>query len=108
MAARKSRARAWGVRAGRARAAQASRRAESIGDAWRRCSKSRVTVRLKHRLPMGSFPGEDRLFQLGDAGGAPRQHLAELGDQGGGRGVDQAPPMMEAYHAPRTLGDRDE
>src|ERR1700754_493068 len=58
--------------------------------------------------PFMSLPRKYRLFQFGHAGIAPRQHFAELIDQGRRRRVEELAAVMKADHAPRAFGDRGE
>ncbi len=53
-----------------------------------------------------SFPGEYRLLEIRDPGGAPGQHLAELVDQRRGGRVHEIPVVIEPDHLPVAFRDR--
>src|SRR5262249_29282459 len=58
--------------------------------------------------PAALPPREHRLFEVGDAGSAADDQLAELIDHRGGGRVDQVAGDAHAHHAPVAFGNGDE
>src|ERR1700692_1377911 len=68
---------------------------------------SMSATRLPDSGATNLLPGKYRLFQLGHAGSAARQHFTELVDQSRRRRVNEATGVTKPDHAPRAFRNGD-